>query len=206
MFCGNYIVRDTLALPNDNIRKVCRQKPKEKTFLIIFLALKQRLLFTNLNASYSCSLRWMRTTGAAGRGGMWAQAWHPPQPSECTHPTEGEKRNGEGRRGLDTPEGQCGQGPAGLLTGLPPHAGPCVSPINVTAGPAGIISLLVLWGTAQGLQERERYKHRAELEPHHSSAQCPGLPRSPQHGSEACPPSQEPSCLTTQCCGHALHK
>lgn len=30
MFCGNYTARDTPALPSDTVRKVCRQKPKDK--------------------------------------------------------------------------------------------------------------------------------------------------------------------------------
>lgn len=54
MFCGNYTARDTPALPSDNIRKVCRQKPKDKTFLIIILALEQGFIFTSLYASDLC--------------------------------------------------------------------------------------------------------------------------------------------------------
>lgn len=113
----------------------------------------------------------------------------PPQPSECVHLTEGEKCKGEGQGGLGTPEGWCGQGPAGLPTGLLPHAGLWFSPINVTAGPAGVISLLVLWGTAQGLQERKSYKHRAE----------PGRITTTLPSAQACPapPSMaaRPACL-----------
>lgn len=54
MFCGNYTARDTPGLPSDSVRKLCRQKPKDKTFLIIILALEQGFIFTSLYGSDWC--------------------------------------------------------------------------------------------------------------------------------------------------------
>lgn len=71
MFCGNYIVRDTLALPNDNIRKVCRQKPKEKTFFNYnFGTLATTHIYkTSMQATRAPSDGWMQLGLLAWKGG-----------------------------------------------------------------------------------------------------------------------------------------
>lgn len=74
MFCGNYTARDTPGLPSDSVRKICRQKPKDKTFLIIILALERGFIFTSLYGSDWCCC-WGMHVASMG----FARGWDPQQ-------------------------------------------------------------------------------------------------------------------------------
>lgn len=108
MFCGNYTARDTPALPSDNVRKVCRQKPKDKAFLIIILA--TRAVFHIYEA---LCRRLVLLRDAQGSSGVWGWdgRWISAVPLlGWDMNLKEEKGDGKGRKSPVTPVGWLGSG------------------------------------------------------------------------------------------------